>query len=258
MSAIVHVLFFSPLLPVLLIAAGVLLIARRRLKAAAWLLSLTAAAILLLSTGAARDLILRPLEGSAPPFPDPAPAVDAIVVLGGGLAPEARGSAAERLSASSLKRVIHAALLRRRLPVALIVCGGVTWRAPGGVAEADVAARALEELGVPGAAVIVEPRSRDTWENAQEAARIVRGLGGARSGRVALVTSAWHMPRALMSFARAGLSCVPAPTDYLAGSGPWTAADFLPSIAALEGSVTVLQELAGMALYAVRRPRPRG
>jgi uncharacterized SAM-binding protein YcdF (DUF218 family) len=253
LSAIVNAVFLSPLLLVLLIAAGLALLAARRRRAAAWLLSLTAFLTLALSTGIGRDCVLRPLEYRFPPFPAQAQTVDAIVVLGGGVTGGTPDTGAASLSPSALKRVVHGLFLYRRLSVPVIVAGGTTWRERDARPEAEVGAEALAAFGVPSERIIREGTSRTTWENAREVA-VLLGGGAGGSRRVALVTSAWHMPRALMAFTRAGLSCVPAPTDYLSGSRRWTAADLIPSFGALEGSFRGLQEYAGIVLYALRRP----
>jgi uncharacterized SAM-binding protein YcdF (DUF218 family) len=257
LSAVVNAVFLSPLLLVLFIAAGLALLAARRRKTAAWLLSLTAFLILALSTGVGRDLVLRPLEYRSPPFPTPPPSVDAIVVLGGGVTAGTPDEGAASLSPSALKRVVHGVALYRRLSVPVIVAGGTTWRERDARPEAEVGAEALAGFGVPEDRIIREGTSRTTWENAREVAALLRGGGSAAatgSRGVALVTSAWHMPRALMAFTRAGIPCVPAPVDYISGSRRWTASDFVPSFGALEGSFRGLQEYVGIVFYALRRP----
>jgi uncharacterized SAM-binding protein YcdF (DUF218 family) len=96
----------------------------------------------------------------------------------------------------------------------------------------------------------LEDASTTTWENARDVARILVERGVTR---VALVTSAYHMPRASLAFARAGVVFVPAPTGFLAEAAPWRVGDLLPSFVALRESFLALTEYAGALLYSVRR-----
>lgn len=250
LSAIFSTVFLSPLLFALPVVIGIALLLMRRRKAAAWLISVPTFLLLALSTGVARDLVLRPLEYRNPPFPAHAPSVDAIVVLGGGVV---RGTPEEEyagLAQASLKRLATAYTLYRRLGVPVIVSGGTTWREAGERSEADIAAATLEGFGMPGDRVIREGKSRTTWENAREVARILAGRG---ASRVALVTSAAHMPRALLAFSRAGVACVPAPADYLSRMRRGTLIDLLPSFSALSECFVGFQEYFGIVLYTIRR-----
>jgi uncharacterized SAM-binding protein YcdF (DUF218 family) len=164
------------------------------------------------------SLALRPIEATF--APDPAlTEVEGIIVLGGSEdvatsrfwgTVELRGSA-ERLTA--------AAALARRFPAAriLLVGGGGRLRDLGGIAlsEAQVASRFLEEQGISRARLVLEEQSRNTTENARLA--LTRAEPG--DGQVwVLVTSAYHMPRAMQSFEAAGWTgLVPYPVDHRSG-----------------------------------------
>lgn len=250
LSAVFTTLFLSPLLFVLLCATVILLVAINRRRAAVWLLSATLVALLALSTGPVRNLLTRPLESRYPAFPVDPPPVGAIVVLGAGVidgAPDEGGSAA--LSGEALKRVVYGLRLYRSLGVPIVVSGGRVWNR-GGESEADTAATLLARLGVPEGIVIREGSSRTTWENARE---VAKALAARNIARVALVTSACHMPRAMLAFARAGVSCIAAPTDYRAAAGGEPLFGVLPSFSALGGSFTSLREYAGIIQYRARR-----
>ncbi|MBX3222791.1 MAG: YdcF family protein [Labilithrix sp.] len=104
----------------------------------------------------------------------------------------------------------------------VVACGGRDWN---GRVEADELARMLEDGGVPRDAILRERVSRDTFENAVEAARLLteRGLR-----EVVVVTCSWHLPRAKKLFERAGLGVVdgvgaPPPHATLIARGWWTA-----------------------------------
>jgi uncharacterized SAM-binding protein YcdF (DUF218 family) len=81
----------------------------------------------------------------------------------------------------------------------VVACGGRAWK--GGV-EADAIGAILEEEGVPAEAIVRERCSLDTRDNARFAAALLRRRGLLR---VALVTCAWHLPRATRLFRAAGL-----------------------------------------------------
>ncbi len=108
----------------------------------------------------------------------------------------------------TLQRVRYAASLQRRTGLPLLVSGGVpgTDLPPLAGMMADLC---RNELGVP--VRWVEDRSTDTWENAEFSARMLRADG---VQRILLVSSAWHLPRAVESFVAQGLDVVPAPTGF--------------------------------------------
>jgi uncharacterized SAM-binding protein YcdF (DUF218 family) len=97
----------------------------------------------------------------------------------------------------------------------------------------------------------VENRSRNTMENAIYSRPI---LEAARKNRVWLVTDAWHMPRALWAFRRAGIEAIMAPTGFN-GGGTDTFLDFLPSSHGLHLSDLALHELLGILWYRLRYGR---
>jgi uncharacterized SAM-binding protein YcdF (DUF218 family) len=107
----------------------------------------------------------------------------------------------------------------------------------------------LLDLGVPGEAITNEGKALNTIENI----RNVRAIVG--DGRVALVTSAFHMPRALQLAARAGLRAAAFPTDYQAVTEnrlPWE--NWLPSVEGLRMSTAALKEIVAL-LFDFRRAR---
>ena len=76
-------------------------------------------------------------------------------------------------------------------------------------------------------------------------------LREAGSGKVFLVTHAFHMRRAVQAFAPTGIEVIPAPTG-LVGSHPLTHLDFLPGPQGFQSSYYVAHELLGRLWYAIR------
>ena len=112
------------------------------------------------------------------------------------------------------------------------------------VAESALMAALAERMGVPAGALSLETRSRSTWQNAQ----FVRELEVGAYPRIALVTSALHMPRAVYAFEQAGFEvCTwPAESRY---AGANSLGYYLPSTTALEKSEAVLHEWVGEFAY---------
>jgi uncharacterized SAM-binding protein YcdF (DUF218 family) len=133
------------------------------------------------------------------------------------------------------------------LPV--LVSGGVGAKAADAETDAlaDAMATALrEDFGVP--VKWIEARSRDTAENADYSAAMLRKDG---VKRILLVTDAMHMPRARMAFEHAGLEVVSAPTMFF-GEQARSAASLVPSAEGMRRSWYALYELLGYAWYRLR------
>jgi len=184
--------------------------------------------------------LTQPLEPPALSVNASLPQVDAIVVLGGGShwAPE---YASEQLDTESLVRLQYASILARRSGKPLLVTGGAPL---GGEAEGLLMARALQsEYGV--SVRWVELKSNTTAENAQYAAALLKPAG---VKRIALVSSAWHLRRAVQDFTRQGLIVTPAPTGFVRYQGPeW--ALYLPKARAMQQTSTALREWLALAAY---------
>lgn len=158
---------------------------------------------------------LQAIEESFTP-PDPMPAsIAGIVVLGGDIDPGlARRAASLSPGGGGMPRLMATAALAQRYPEARIVFSGGSGSlfAPED-RDADAARPLLAALGVDGQRVVFEDRSRNTHENAVESFRLARPVSGETW---LLVTSAFHMPRAIGCFRRAGWRVVAYPVDQRA------------------------------------------
>ena len=104
-----------------------------------------------------------------------------------------------------------------------------------------------KEFGVP--VRWRETTSRDTAENANLSAPVLQAAG---VRRIALVSHAWHLPRAAPLFERAGLQVVPAPTAFTAW--PESALlGLLPSAGGMEASYWACHEWLGRAAQHILR-----
>ena len=162
------------------------------------------------------NLLLYSLESRFPPWDAARGAPDGIVVLGGPIDPDLSIVHNTPVIRSAADRIIAAAALARRYPNARIVfSGGSADLIANDAREADYAAQIFESLGIPKDHLIMERASRNTYENAVFSKAIAAPKQGERW---LLVTSAYHMPRAVGLFRKAGFPVEPYPVDWRVGS----------------------------------------
>lgn len=168
------------------------------------------------------------------------PVADAIVVLGGADEYDWLGSGEVDPDDLRHSRVAAGARawLAGRAPIVVLTGGGPR----NGPSEADMMARAIVHLGVPGEALVLEERSHSTRENALFTAELARRLG---VGCVLLVTSEVHMPRASLLFAATGLQVFEAPVPVRYSADGWLDG-WLPSRPALWRSARALKEYGAL------------
>lgn len=156
--------------------------------------------------------VLGPLENRFPAFADDERPVAGIVVLGGAVEADTSIGRNQITVNDAGEREIALADLARRFPQArLVFSGGAGSLREDAVSEAEIVSRYADTLGVPRNRLILEQQSRNTHENAVFSARMVQPKPGERW---LLVTSAWHMPRAVGCFRRAGFDVTAYPVDY--------------------------------------------
>ncbi len=194
--------------------AALLALWQGRIRKGAFGLTLTLAAFLCIGLFPLGDLLLRPLESRFQVNPDPGP-VAGIVVLGGGEAPEEAAVWNQPQMTDAGDRFLAAIALARRYPEATVLFAGGSGQLGGSaMPEAAVALQIFLAAGVPTERLVLESKSRNTAENAANALAL-RPEG---PGTWLLVTSAFHMPRAVGVFCRAGWrDVVPWPVDFRTG-----------------------------------------
>lgn len=200
---------------VLFFALPLVFLWRGRTAAAARLLATALGFTLLIGVFPLGNLVMNPLERAHPTDPvitQPA----GIIVLGGAedVAPIYAGGKSQVNDAGD--RLIAAMQLARRFPEAvLLYSGGKAALSPVNEGTFEVGPDILRQLGLSEGRLIVEGRSRSTAENAT----FSRAMAPDLEGTWLLVTSAFHMPRAVGSFCAAGWrDLVPYPTDYRGGT----------------------------------------
>lgn len=193
--------------------------------------------------------LIRGLEGRYPSQPElsadtPLPAslarCEFVAVLGGGHAFVEGWPANHQLSPSALARVVEGVRLARQMPRArLIVSGPVNERA-GGPSHARMLAEVAVSMGVSRDRILEIDTARDTEEEVAE----IRRLSG--DAPVAVVTSAWHLPRAMALCRGRSIDAVPCPADFAAATDRVITADYFRwNLGGLERSTKAIYERIG-------------
>ena len=160
------------------------------------------------------NLLLYSLESRFPPWDAARGAPDGIIVLGGSIDADLSVVHGTPVVQAAADRIIAAAALARKYPNARVVfTGGDPYLISNDAREADYAAAIFESLGIEKSRLIMERRSRNTIENAQFTKALVAPKPGERW---LLVTSAYHMPRSVGLFRKAGFAVEPFPVDWRA------------------------------------------
>lgn len=170
------------------------------------------------------DRLLRQLESRYPAVPEGTDLKPfaGLIVLGGALEAAyiwqghdqpALNEAAERMTAAL-------PLMQQNGHLKLLFTGGEGELLASSTSEADRAGRFFRAMGLPAQRLMLESRSRNTHENAVLSATLP---GVDPTQPWLLVTSAWHMPRAMASFRHAGWKVTAYPVDFRSGvATPWT------------------------------------
>ena len=239
------------LLPVnFLIGIGVLgaiLLSTRYAVLGRKLLATSALLLALCGFSPVGKLLILPLEQRFPPWDPSRGAPDGIVVLGGAIDPDLSAAHGRPILGHSGDRIVAAAELARQYPNARIVYSGGNANLVGddSAKEADYALSMLENLGVAKERLTAERLSRNTVENAE----FVKAVAKPKEGeRWLLVTSAYHMPRSIGLFRKAGFKVEAYPVDWRA-EPIQSVFIFLGCHEGLERTDVAMREWIGLAAY---------
>ncbi|MFB2833911.1 YdcF family protein [Floridanema evergladense] len=257
-------LFLSKLLPVfiyplglsclLLIVAFIMIWWRSK-----WSAGLTSLALIILfffSNAWVSGALIRSLEWQNIPQGE-LPKAAAIVVLGGAVMPKVPPRPWVEVSDEG-DRILYGAKLYRdgKAPKLILSGGRIDWKNTGAPESKDMAELA-QSMGVPKTAILEDPTSLNTYENAVNVRKILDSQGIER--RVLLVTSALHTPRSLAIFKRQGINAIPAPTDFItieidSEETTWqnVILNLLPDVGRLAYSTRALKEYIGIIIYRLR------
>lgn len=244
LSKLFNWIFLSPLVVMIMITAGYFLLKKNKRLAT----GLIFFGLIVLYCGSIRpvkNLLVHPLE-----FRYPSRSVTKvayILVAGGGIVDRSPENSKPILTESSLRRTLAAYRWWKINKVPVILCGGSPLK--NGRPEAQVMADFLAELGVPQRYLIIEPYSRNTYENIHNAKSL---LELKRADRIAVITSAVHMPRTIAICRKFKLNCLAVPTGYLTDLTAYHWYDIFPSAFELNQVFGALHEYIGIVYYKIR------
>ena len=239
--------FLQPLnLAIVLLALAVLVgyFGWRRLAGTITLVPLV---ILLLSAWTSFGaLLIGPLEARFV-RPDPPARVAGIIVLGGGFEGAINRARGGYEMNSGGDRYVEAAVLARRYPEArIVISGGNGSLLLAGEGDGATAPKLFASLGIPASRLVLENESRNTSENVANIRELVRP---APDDNWLLVTSAFHMPRAMGLFRKAGFPVVPWPVDYRTSGEEGIGFFRDNAMDALQTTTTAFREWCGLVAY---------
>ena len=215
------------------------------------LLSLALAILLLSSNVIFSNWLLRSLEWQYLPTGE-LPQAEAIVVLGGGTKPRIAPRPWYEVGEAGDRILYGSWLYKQGKARLLLVSGGrADWYGDGGNPESEDMAAIAEAMGVPRSAILQEPDSLNTRENAVNTKRILSKQG---INKILLATSALHMPRSMAIFRKLGFEAIAAPTDFFVvqneNSKGWgILLDLLPNADALKNTTNAIKEYIGLLVY---------
>jgi len=213
-----------------------------------WGRRLVVAALVLLwlpSTSPVADLLLLPLE-TRYPVPDDPPHAEVVVVLTGIVDMKAMRGDRVEMGMAADRILAGVDLIRQGRADYLLISGGSGDLFDQSVSEALVLSRFVLQLGVPRGQVLVEATSRNTYENALQTEELLREQG---LSEIILVTSAFHMPRAMGCFRKVGLHPLPYPVDFRNRWGRYDPLSILPRVGNLQRSSVAIREYVGLVMY---------
>lgn len=174
--------------------------------------------------------------------------VAAVVVLGGGVNPYTDASVPLPDLNDAADRIwLAARLYQQGLTDTIVVSGGGFSQSGDYQSEAAALAKILQDFSVPVEAIIQEPNSRTTLENAVLTQKILSDIQA--DDGVALVTSAFHLPRAFVLFKQLGVKVYPVRADVRVRNQPKPFWAQLPRADALNQSSAALREYLGYWQY---------
>lgn len=235
---------------------GALFTVWKRPQLSAFLMALALALILIPGNGWIAGRMVQSLEWQNLP-PQDLPTADAIVVLGGATRPQKYPRPWVDLMEEG-DRIIHGARLfqQKKAPLLILSGGRVDWQTNRASESADMATIA-KAFGVPDSAILQDPTSLNTYQNAVNVKQILQQR---RINRVLLVTSALHMPRSIAIFRKQGIDATPAPTDFLISEEELRAGhtfqeqmlNLFPDAMALNRFARSMKEYIGLGVYRLR------
>lgn len=234
---------FSAILWLLLAAIVFFFLRHRRLLGASLFVMVTI--IVIAGSPISTEFYRRHEHQYLPTQVDRLPRVDAVVLLGGDVGLPLIPRLDSEIHGS---RALHTLRLYRAGKARMIVVsGGNVFPQNNVQPESFYAASLLAEWGVPPEVILIEGNSRNTYENAKETKKL---MNSRQIDKILLVTSAFHMPRALATFKTAGIDAIPSPSSYsIVNYSHPQILEWIPSLGNLGKMQALIREKLGILVY---------
>lgn len=203
--------------------------------------------LLIFSNPFLADMAFRAWEGDAVPMSSIGNYETGIVLTG--VASVKRGAPDRVFFGKGADRVVHAVQLYKAGKIKRILISGGSGALMGKkVRESEQLKKVFLFSGVPDSVIDIENSSRNTMENARFSRRLIDSLK--LKPRFLLITSAFHMPRAMGCFKKAGIAADAYTTDFYIGDSTVTISDLIiPSESALMNWSILIHEVFGYWIY---------
>jgi len=191
------------------------------------------------------EVVDRTLTGT----PQAMPEAEAIVVLGGAMSYVRPSGMPIAEWGDAIDRVFGGVALAREGRAPRLIFSGGSWIGQEGLPSEGAVARKLAlEFGLPADRVEVSPQALNTEQEAEA----IRKMFSSERPKIILVTSAFHSPRAVITFETEGFEVIAHPVDFRAPVTRSPLNDWLPKPDALEKSDIVIREALGRGYYRLR------
>ena len=171
------------------------------------------------------------------------------IVLGGFASPNSKGEGHFGWAAD---RFLQGMRLKATDTVShILISGGNGNLRPGEFSEGEWARGQLKQFGFADSVVLIEGKSRNTMENAQYSAALLKKSG--LKPPYLLITSGFHMRRAMMIFNRAKVDVVPYPCNFIAPDVPFSIYSMVPELNAIGAWDAWIKEVMGYMVNKVMK-----
>lgn len=226
---------------------GALLLLTRFARAGRRLLVFSVLLLAIIGWSPLGNALILTLEQRFPAWAPARGAPDGIVVIGGALTPRVSAGRGDPVLNEAAERITAVVDLARRYPAARIVfsggSGSLVFAEPP---EAEIARDLLQRLGVARERIAIDTRSRNTDDDARYSMERAAPKPGERW---LLVTSAYHMPRAIGAFRRIGFAVEAYPVDWRTHSTADVMHPFVTIGDGLRRTDTAFREWVGLLAY---------
>ncbi len=238
------------------------LLLRTRFERMGWRLAIGSLIVLaVVGLSPVGNALILPLEQRFPAWDAARGAPDGIMILGGAVTPDVALARNDVALNEAAERMTAAVELARRYPNARIIFSGGEGNLAYGGNESEAALKLFERLGVAPGRIVAEDKSRNTVENAVFSKQIAMPKPGERW---LLVTSAYHLPRAVGVFRKAGFAVEAYPVDWRTRSPEDALRPFALMGDGIRRTDTAVREWLGLVAYWLTGksselfPSPRG